>query len=231
MLKRLLAPLGALLLTLGLAACGSGGGDAASDSSSSATPSASESPAGVTCTYTPGGEAARPVDPPPATPGSTEPVDVTIETSAGELHATLSAETAPCTVNSFTSLAAQGFYDDTPCPRITTEPGFSLLQCGDPTGTTAGGPGYTYADELTGQESYGAGTLAMANGGPNTNRSQFFIVYGDTQLQPAYTVFGSVDNAGLKIIQGIAADGDDGSNPAGGGAPNTPIDIVKVTVE
>ena len=66
-----------------------------------------------------------------------------------------------------------------------------MLQCGDPTATGTGGPGYSYADELSGEETYPAGTLAMANAGPNTNGSQFFIVYEDTELPPSYTVFGS----------------------------------------
>lgn len=182
------------------------------------------------CDYRQSGSPARAVDLPPADPTVSGDVDVVIATSAGDLHATLDAEAAPCTVGSFVSLAEQGFYDETPCPRITTAPGFSILQCGDPTGTTGGGPGYEFDDELSGDETYTGGTLAMANAGPDTNGSQFFVVYGDTQLSPAYTVFGQIDQADLAVVEAIAADGDDGSNPAGGGAPNTPIDITSVTV-
>lgn len=182
------------------------------------------------CDYRQSGSPARANDLPPADPTVSGDVEVVIATTAGDLHATLDADGAPCTVGSFVSLAEQGFYDDTPCPRITTMPGFSILQCGDPTGTTGGGPGYEYDDELSGDETYTGGTLAMANAGPDTNGSQFFVVYGDTQLSPAYTVFGQIDAADLAVVEGIAADGDDGSNPAGGGAPNTPIDITAVTV-
>lgn len=200
-----------------LAACGS---DSSDDAGSDET----------TCEYRDDGDAARPVDAPAAEPAVTTETSAVITTSNGDLAVTLAGDTAPCTVSSFVSLAEQGFYDDTPCPRITTTPGFELLQCGDPSGTTAGGPGYAYDDELAGDETYGAGTLAMANAGRNTQGSQFFIVYGDTQLPPAYTVFGSVAPESLGVIEEIAAAGDDASNPAGGGAPNTPIDIVSVTV-
>ncbi|WP_028473028.1 peptidylprolyl isomerase [Nocardioides alkalitolerans] len=211
-----------------LAACGSDSDE--SDSSGSSGGDGSSAAADGTCEYVAEGDAAREVDAPPTEATLTEPTSAVITTSNGDLDITLNGDTTPCTVNSFVSLAEQGFYDDTPCPRITTTPGFELLQCGDPSGTTAGGPGYSFADELSGDETYGAGTLAMANAGPDTQGSQFFIVYGDTQLPPSYTVFGTVDPADLGVIEEIAADGDDGSNPAGGGAPNTPVDIVSVTI-
>ncbi len=82
-----------------------------------------------------------------------------------------------------------------------------MLQCGDPTGTGTGGPGYSFDDELSGKETYPAGTLAMANAGPNTNGSQFFIVYDDTQLPPAYAVFGQLDAASVKIVAEVAEKG------------------------
>jgi cyclophilin family peptidyl-prolyl cis-trans isomerase len=147
-----------------------------------------------------------------------------------DIPATLAAANAPCTVNSFLSLAEQGFFDDTPCPRITNFPSFGILQCGDPTGTTTGGPGYRFDDELSGEESYPAGTIAMANSGPGTgtNGSQFFLVYRDTDLTPDYTVFGRFGKKGVDIIQTIADEGDDGSNQAGGGVPNKPINITGI---
>jgi peptidyl-prolyl cis-trans isomerase B (cyclophilin B) len=97
-----------------------------------------------------------------------------------------------------------------------------VLQCGDPTATGTGGPGYEFDDELTGQETYQAGVVAMANAGPNTNGSQFFIVYDDSQLNPNYTVFGRVTN-GLDVVQGIAAQG-----VAGGGTDGAPANQVTI---
>ncbi len=227
MLKRPLAALAVLVLAVGLAGCSDDDGD--NDTASDPSDDTSDTGTGVECTYEAGGEAARPVDLPPAEATVSGEVSVTIATSQGDLNATMDADATPCTVNSFVSLAEQGFYDDTPCPRIS-DSGIFILQCGDPTGTTSGGPGYTYADELTGDETYPAGTLAMANAGPNTNGSQFFVVYDDSPLGPDYTVFGQLDQASIDLVTDLAADGNDGSNPAGGGAPNTPIDITKVTV-
>lgn len=230
MLKRpsaALATLAALVLTAGLAGCG---GDEPADTADDIGNDTSGSGDGVACTYLEGGEAARDVELPPDTAEVSGEVSVTIETTAGDLNATLDADATPCTVNSFVSLAEQGYYDDTPCPRIS-DTGLFILQCGDPSGTGAGGPGYSFADELTGEETYPAGTLAMANAGADTNGSQFFVVYADSQLSPDYTVFGTIDQAGIDIVTDLAAQGNDGSNPAGGGAPNTPIDITTVTVE
>jgi peptidyl-prolyl cis-trans isomerase B (cyclophilin B) len=101
-----------------------------------------------------------------------------------------------------------------------------VLQCGDPTGTGSGGPGYQFHDELSGSEKYTRGVLAMANAGANTNGSQFFIVYKDSQLPPNYTVFGTVSK-GLAVVDKVAAKG---SNPAGDGKPKLPISLRTVTV-
>jgi peptidyl-prolyl cis-trans isomerase B (cyclophilin B) len=126
---------------------------------------------------------------------------------------------APCTVQSFLHLAKSRFYDFTTCHRLTLYPTLKVLQCGDPTGTGERGPGYSYKDELptdlpnwpgddTGtRKVYARGTLAMANAGPNTNGSQFFLVFGDSRLRPDYTVFGSVDRLGLKALDRVAAAG------------------------
>ncbi|MDO9454823.1 peptidylprolyl isomerase [Nocardioides sp.] len=230
--RRMVGPLGvvaALVLALGLTACGDqedgdGSGGSAAERTHAPQP---EDPNGAPCTYTASGEAARPVEQPATTAAYSGTVEVTIETNQGDLHATLDAAAAPCTVNSFTSLASQGFFDRTTCPRVTTA-GIFVLQCGDPTGTTGGGPGYLFADELTGSETYPAGTLAMANAGAGTNGSQFFVVYGDTDLDPNYTVFGTIDEASVEIVAGIAADGtEDGS---GDGTPKTPVEIDFVDV-
>jgi peptidyl-prolyl cis-trans isomerase B (cyclophilin B) len=103
------------------------------------------------------------------------------------------------------------------------------VQCGDPTGTGRGGPGYQFADELTGTETYPAGTVAMANSGPDTNGSQFFIVYGDTSLAPNYTVFGTVDAASLKVIEKMASEGHDDSWGDGTGKPKNAFEIKSVS--
>jgi peptidyl-prolyl cis-trans isomerase B (cyclophilin B) len=227
MLKRLVA-VSATLACLSLAAaCGNEGDDTASD------PSASETSAGVECEYVEDGSpAVKEVDLPPSEATVSGQVKVVFETTLGDIPATLDADATPCTVNSFVSLAEQGFFDDSPCPRMATSPSFGILQCGDPSGTGSGGPGYSYADELTGEETYNAGTLAMANAGPDTNGSQFFFVFNDSPgLTPDYNVFGTVDPAGLKLLTEAAKEGDDGSHPAGGGVPNAgPIDIKAVTI-
>ena len=233
MLIRRLAAASAVLLTL--TACGD---DGSSDEQAEDTGGAAEtdrthapqpeSPDGVECTYQTGGAPAeREVDPPSDRAAYGEDVSVVIETTAGDIPAVLDAAAAPCTVNSFTSLASQGYFDDTPCHRLTTQ-GIYVLQCGDPSGSGMGGPGYSFPDELTGSETYGPGTLAMANSGPDTNGSQFFIVYGDSPLPPAYTVFGEISEEGLQVVEEIAEKGTD--TGAGDGAPAEPVQIEYVGV-
>ena len=181
--------------------------------------------------------ASKDVELPPADPTVTADQAVTISLGQGEVKATLDGEGAPCTVNSFVSLAEPGYFDGTACHRLTTQ-GIMVLQCGDPTGSGAGGPGYQFDDELDAAEAlepnpmggvtYPAGTLAMANAGPGTNGSQFFIVYADSPLAPAYSVFGKVDPASLKVVRKIARLGTDSGAPDG--APKKPVEIAKVTV-
>ena len=195
---------------------GCGGSD--SDSSTSA-PGAGSGP----CTYTSTGDAARKVSLPPSEPAPAK--TLTITTDRGPVPVTLDDTTTKCTSNSFTSLAKQGYFDKTKCHRLTTQ-GIFVLQCGDPTGTGSGGPGYSFPDELNGQETYPAGTLAMANAGPDTNGSQFFLVYAETSLPPSYTVFGRFGPAGLKVVRDIAQAGTaDGS---GDGAPKQDVVITSV---
>ncbi|WP_033211582.1 peptidylprolyl isomerase [Kitasatospora phosalacinea] len=150
----------------------------------------------------------------------------TMDTSAGKVTFTLDAAKAPHTVNSFVFLAGQQFWDGTKCHRLTTE-GIFVLQCGDPTGTGSGGPGYKFADENLTGATYPAGTVAMANSGPNTNGSQFFLVYKDTQLPPSYTPFGTI-TGGLDALQKIADAGVKGGG-TGDGAPATPVNITSIT--
>lgn len=187
-------------------------------------------PGATTCTYTERGEAARPVELPPANPeGLDEPLVATIATDRGDIRIDLLGEQAPCTVNSFRSLAAQDYYADTPCHRLTTQ-GIFVLQCGDPSGTGRGGPGYVFADENLEGATYPRGTVAMANAGPGTNGSQFFLVYQDSQLPPDYTPFGTIA-AGLDILDTVAASGATPAGPGGNTAPNLPVQIKTVTVE
>jgi len=146
----------------------------------------------------------------------------------GNVAVTLDRAQAPCTVQSFVSLAKQGFYDNTRCHRLA-DSGIFILQCGDPLGTGDGGPGYSFADETTGTESYRRGVVAMANAGPNTNGSQFFLVYDDsTRLDPKYTIFGRMDEQSRGVVERMAFEGQDGTNPAGGGRPNNPSEILSV---
>ena len=197
------------------------------------------------CTYTEGGPAAKEVDLPPGNPEGDAPEEVTIATDQGDIKVSLDADKAPCTVNSFLSLAKQGFFDDTKCQRLTVggQMALKVLQCGDPSGTGGGGPGYTFADELvdndprtqpclgqtdpqSGQEFciYPAGTVAMANGGPDTNGSQFFLVYEDSPLAAAYTVFGRMSAAGVKVVKTVAK----GGVVPGTEQPKVPVTITSV---
>lgn len=177
-------------------------------------------PAG-TCVYPAGGEAAKEAPTPPAEP-LTGPASVLLATSQGDITLALATDAAPCTTSSFRTLVDAGYYDDTPCHRLTTE-GIFVLQCGDPTGTGSGGPGYSFANENLEGATYPRGTLAMANAGPDTNGSQFFLVYADTQLPPEYTPFGTIDEAGLAVVDAVAETGVEGG--AGDGAPATPVQI------
>lgn len=199
----------------------------------SPSPSSSASPTPnaqglVTCTYTPGGTASRKVGLPPAKASIKGKVQATIKTNRGTIVIDLLNAQAPCTVNSFEFLAGQKYFDSTPCHRLVTT-GIYVLQCGDPTGTGTGGPGYEFGDEnLTGAK-YTAGTLAMANSGPNTNGSQFFMVYKDSPLPPSYTPFGTIVS-GMNVINAIAKAGSDNSNGAGDGHPKEKVTIESVTI-
>ncbi|KOT26622.1 peptidylprolyl isomerase [Streptomyces caelestis] len=156
-----------------------------------------------------------------------------LDTTCGGIDVALKASAAPHTVNSFDFLAKKGYFDHSKCHRLTTN-GIYVLQCGDPTGTGTGGPGYTIPDENLKDESlkdniYPAGTVAMANTGQkDSGGSQFFLVYQDSQLPPSYTPFGTVSDAGMKVLKKIADAGE--STGAGDGAPNATVVIDKATV-
>lgn len=182
------------------------------------------------CEYVKIGEAARPVTLPPMTEvAHTGTVVLTLATNEGPLVVSLDRSLAPCAVNSFVSLAKQKYFDDTSCHRLADRSIF-ILQCGDPSGTGNGGPGYTFADEVTPQTTYPAGTIAMANSGPNSNGSQFFLVYQDSPLPPNYTVFGTFDVEGQALLTRIAVEGHDGRYEGGAsGKPYNPARILSVT--
>jgi len=147
-----------------------------------------------------------------------------LETNCGEVVIETFPEAAPLTANSALFLADEGFLSGTQCHRLTTA-GIFVLQCGDPTGTGSGGPGYQLPDENLPADdavNYPAGTVAMANAGPGTSGSQFFIVYDDTTLPPAYTIWGQVVQ-GLDIVRDLAALGTSDGGPDG--APAQPIVI------
>jgi peptidyl-prolyl cis-trans isomerase B (cyclophilin B) len=215
------------------ASCGNG---------STKTPKAEKSQ----CTYTDSGQTpARQVDPPPGDPVKDAPTEVTIATDRGDVKVSLDADKAPCATNSFLSLAKQGFFENTKCHRLVAggKMALNVLQCGDPTGTGGGDPGYQFDEELvdqdprlqpcygqkspqTGKEycTYPAGTVAMANGGPGTDGSQFFLVFKDSLLDASFTVLGRMSAAGLKVVQSEAAKG----VVPGTEKPKQPITITSV---
>jgi len=206
--------------------------NASSPAPSASTSAPAEPKTSGPCGYTKGAAAASkdvgvPPDPSP-TPSTTEAIDIT--SNLGAVTLTLDAAAAPCNVQSIAYLATKGYYDGSSCHRLVTN-GIFVLQCGDPTGTGSGGPGYTTKDEnLSAADYSGVGTIAMANSGADTNGSQFFIIYKDSSqgLQKNYTVIGKV-TAGMDIVQKVATAGDDGSNGTGDGKPKLAITFTKVT--
>jgi cyclophilin family peptidyl-prolyl cis-trans isomerase len=152
----------------------------------------------------------------------------TLRTTHGEIQAELFVEDAPATVNNFVFLAREGFYDGVPFHRIIR--GF-MVQTGDPTGSGSGGPGYRFQDEPV-RRDYEPGTLAMANAGPNTNGSQFFIVHGDYRgrLPKKYTIFGRV-TAGSDVVGRIASVPVAASGSGEASRPTEPVRIEQVTIE
>jgi len=155
-----------------------------------------------------------------------------MQTSCGTIVIELLADRAPETVNSFVFLAQKGYFDGQRFHRLDTS--IDVIQGGDPTGTGTGSPGYSIPDELTGDESYGPGVLAMANGGPDTGGSQFFIVTGEAghnlDANPAYTIFGMVVK-GLDVAQRIQElPIQDPSAGIPGQQPKQSVYIEKVTI-
>lgn len=198
---------------------------------------------GGNCQY-PAAEPASKANKPPRTgkvPTDPAQVSASMETDQGNIGLQLDNGKSPCTVNSFASLAQQGYFQNTPCHRLTTSESLGVLQCGDPTGEGTGGPGYQFDNEyptdqyqpddpaLNEPVVYPRGTLAMANAGPGTNGSQFFLVYKDSQLPPQYTVFGTIDETGLETLDKIAEAGVADGGPDG--APKLPVTVKNIQLD
>lgn len=184
----------------------------------------------------------KPATPPRTGRVPTDPASVSasMTTNQGNVGLQLDNAKAPCTVNNFASLAQQGFFDGTTCHRLTTADALGVLQCGDPSGTGTGGPGYQFPNEyptnqyrlsdpaLRAPVRYPRGTLAMANAGVGTNGSQFFLVYADSELPPTYTVFGTIDDTGLATLDKIAARGVAGGSEDGEPAAEVRIESIRL---
>jgi peptidyl-prolyl cis-trans isomerase B (cyclophilin B) len=230
-----LAVVGAVFIITGLAGDDSDTAAAPSTSSApSSAPATPIAPAGQTfvagtCTYTSDGTASAGVQvtPPSGDVATTGTLALTMATNVGDIGLTLDRAAAPCAAASFEALSKQGYFDNTPCHRETSSDSLKVLQCGDPSGQGSGGPGYTFPTQVTGSETYPRGTVAMANSSQGTDGSQFFLVYGDSQLQPDYTVVGRIDDAGLAVLDQIAAAGI--ADGASDGAPAQPVTITAMT--
>jgi peptidyl-prolyl cis-trans isomerase B (cyclophilin B) len=209
---------------------------AADPSSTSASAAKTNADGTVTCTY------ARDTTPNPnvkdvGTPPKPEATvaqgtsALLMSTDQGDLTLTLDHAKAPCAAASFTYLASQKFFDGSPCHRLVKQDNFGVLQCGDPSGSGSGGPSYKYAEELPTGTAYPRGTIAMANtGNPGSTGSQFFLCFTDTDIPAKYTPVGTVDEAGLAVLDKIAAGGIKDTGPTGDGAPAIPVTIKTMSV-
>jgi peptidyl-prolyl cis-trans isomerase B (cyclophilin B) len=213
---------------------GVGGGSGKSSAAASGTSAGSTvDGSDGTCDFTAGtteNPNLKEVGTPPAQVPTSGQVNLAMNTNFGTITLALDQAKAPCASASFVYLTQQKFFDGTPCHRETDSAGLKVLQCGDPSGTGSGGPTYQFPTQVTGSETYPRGTVAMANSGQGFDGSQFFLVYGDSQLPASYTVVGTVDQAGLAVLDTIAANGNNGANGAGDGAPNQPVTITTMTV-
>jgi cyclophilin family peptidyl-prolyl cis-trans isomerase len=207
--RRVLATLPAFVAMVGLsAACSSQGTTTAAKSPNEQKPAESKpAPAKPEAAASPAAAAAKPASksyasPPAMSIDPNKKYTAVIKTSLGDMTAELYPKDAPNTVNNFVFLSREGFYNGVIFHRIIKE---FMVQTGDPRGTGTGGPGYQFADELTGPQTYAKGTLAMANAGPNTQGSQFFICHGQRAetLPKRYSIFGKVTD-GLDVLDKIA---------------------------
>jgi peptidyl-prolyl cis-trans isomerase B (cyclophilin B) len=234
-------------LAVGLSLAFVGGTPKASPSASAtASPSASTTAAAVAepahhCAYT-ASSASGKANLPPTTPDWSAAYTATINTNRGPIVIKLANSKATCTVNSFVHLAETKFWNNTQCHRVSDSSPLYMLQCGDPTAKATqaltcssstlgtGGPGYEFNDENLTGATYPAGTVAMANGGPNTNGSQFFLVFANTSLAASYTPFGTI-TSGLDILQNVGKAGTSCTMSAGGGVPKEKVIINSVSIK
>ena len=234
-------------LVAGLSLVFVGGSTPAAKSKPKATASASATSSAAAlaepahhCTYTSNGSGKPSL--PTTSPDYNASYTAAINTNLGKIDISLLNSKATCTVNSFAHLAETNFFNNTQCWRVSNSSGLYLLQCGDPNATAksklscssstlgSGGPGYQFADENLTGATYPAGTVAMANGGANTNGSQFFLVFKNTTLPASYTPFGKI-TSGLDILQNVAKAGTSCTIQAGGGVPKEKVIINSVTVK
>ena len=245
-----------LIAGVSLALVGGGGTSVASPkstakatASASASPSATTSAAAVTepaqhCSYTSasGGEVVK-ASLPTASPDYKAAYTASINTNLGPIKIDLLNAKATCTVNSFAHLAADDFWNNTQCHRMSNSESLYMLQCGDPTAKASeklscssatlgtGGPGYEFASENLTGATYPAGTVAMANSGTaDSNGSQFFLVFKATSLPASYTPFGTI-TSGLNILQNVAKAGTSCTYSAGGGVPKEKVIIDSVSIK
>jgi peptidyl-prolyl cis-trans isomerase B (cyclophilin B) len=202
------------------------------------TPAPSVSVKPGECAYQPlaaeAAQSAKDVGKPPVKPVKGT-YQMTLDTSLGKIVAKVDGTKAACTVNSFKYLASKKFFNNTKCHRLVTK-GIKVLQCGDPTGTGTGGPTYGFGNEnvpkaaKSGQATYKRGVIAMAHSSaPNSNGSQFFIVYGDSPLPADYTVFGQITK-GMDVVDSVAKAGATPADQTGNTAPKKKIEIKDLTV-
>ena len=222
-MRKLFATAAVAAVALSLAGCVSKSGEGAEETSGAQA-------SGPQCSYESTGDGEFSDKLPEAGDAATT---LAFTTTVGEIDVELDEDAAPCTVRSMAYLAREGFFDGTTCHRLTTNDLLKVLQCGDPNGDGTGGPGYSIPDELptdlptdsSGAITYERGVVAMANAGPDTGGSQFFLVYGDSTLLPDYTIFGTIDDAGLAILDEVAAAG---LTPVMSEQDGTPKKTVKV---
>jgi peptidyl-prolyl cis-trans isomerase B (cyclophilin B) len=229
----------AVLVVAGAVVLIAGIGTGNPNTSASAASRTSSSAAGSTaadagsCAYTEdtsGNPDLKDVGTPPSKVPTSGTTQLTMTTNFGAIPLTLDHTQAPCATESMVYLAQKKFFDNTVCHRETSSAGLKVLQCGDPSGTGSGGPSYRYKTHVTGKETYRRGTIAMANSGQGFDGSQFFLVYGDSTLNPDYTVVGTIPPAGLKVLDTIAANGNNGANGQGDGAPKKKVTIESMAV-